>query len=104
MYAILIPSISRETLTPPAGGLASRDYQLSLLAVAILLFDPLIGMPKALVERRVGLPFQDLLDERVVAVAAADAARGAEIVLPLEPDAGYSFHLADQLINRDQLA
>src|ERR1700722_1962677 len=76
--------------------------EFSLLAVEILLFYPLVGMPKADVKTSVRLPPEDLFDECIVTVATAHAAWSSKVILPCQIDSCDSFDLGYQFINRNQ--
>ena len=77
---------------------------LALFAFVILLFDPPVGGGEAFVQRGGWLPLEHLLDECVVAVAAHDPARRAQVVMPLELHAGDSFDLGQQFVDGNQFA
>src|SRR5688500_12610743 len=49
-----------------------------------LVVDPAVGDLEAVAEPRVRLPAEDLVDQRVVAVAAVDALGGVEVVAAFE--------------------
>src|SRR5438309_153081 len=83
---------------------SSHDDPEAALATMVLIPDPLMGLTQAAFERRVRLPAELLLDERVIAVATGDPARGAEIVTSDELHAGDRLHFADELVDGHELA
>src|SRR5205085_1354474 len=57
----------------------------SLLA-GHLIVDPAVGLLHAVAEAGVGLPAEELLDQRVVTIAAVHALGGRQVVVPLQLD------------------
>src|SRR5437879_10720378 len=64
-----------------------------------LVFDPGVGQGEALAQTDERRPVEFFLDECVVAVAAGDAFRGAEIVVERELDRDDLFHDVDELVD-----
>src|SRR3982075_950646 len=73
------------------------------LARGHLVVDPLVGLLHAVLETDGGRPTHQLLDQVVVAVAAAHALGRIELVGALEPDAGDLLDDVDQAVDADQL-
>ena len=97
---------SGDRLPPKLGsreGL-SNNPSLSSFAGKVLIVDPAIGPFEASAQRGVRLPMQILPDEGVVAVAAIDALRRAEIVVALQFDACKFLGEINELVDRDGLA
>ena len=67
-------------------------------------FDPLVGLGHARAQVDFRLPAEHALDQRVVAVAAADALGSIEIVVPLDLDPGNLLHDIHQLVDGDEFA
>jgi len=65
--------------------------------------DPSVGFLEAFAQADGGFPAELLLDERVVAAAAADAFGGIQLVRALEFDAGDVFDHVDQLVDGHHL-
>ena len=57
-----------------------REDELSLLALRVLLFDPIVGVTQSDIQTSARLPFQHLLDKSIVAIAASHTARRFEII------------------------
>src|SRR6266508_1327826 len=68
-----------------------------------LVVDPPVGALEPVLERNRRLPAEQLADERVVAVPAADALGLGQVVPPLELDAGDLLDDVDEAVDRDQL-
>src|SRR5688572_11872539 len=66
-----------------------------------LVLDPAVGDFKAVAQLRVRLPAEDLVDQRVVAVAAVDALGRVEVVAAFELDAADVLGDVDELVDRD---
>src|SRR5579872_2220837 len=66
--------------------------------------DPRVGPREAVAQGRRRLPAEQRPDQRVVAVAAADAFRRREIVAALERHAGDAFDDRDEAVDGDHLA
>ena len=62
--------------------IVSRTTPLARLAAGVLVGDPGVGLGQAVGQRSVRLPVEDAADHGVVAVAAAHAPRGVELIVP----------------------
>jgi len=79
-------------------------HALAGLARGVLGLDPRVGFRETLVQGRVRLPLEHLLDEGVVGIASGHAQRRVQLVGALELHAGDLFHLADQRVDGDEFA
>src|SRR5262245_58381121 len=83
-------------------GVAPTGLHLNLLRLRLarhLVVDPAVGLFQTVAELRIRLPAEDLVDQRVVAVAAGDALGGVEIVVALELHAGDRLGHIDELVD-----
>src|SRR5690349_2270983 len=78
--------------------LASAIAGCSLPLAGHLVVDPAVGLLHAVAELGVGLPAEEFLDQRVVAVAAVHALGGRQVVVPLKLDAGDLLDDVDELV------
>src|SRR5262249_6000947 len=91
----------RATLFGGHGAREGVDHRAA--ARSHLVVDPLVGLLHAGLETDGGPPAQQLLDQRIVAVAPAHALGRIELVAALEPDTGDLLDDVDQPVDAHQL-
>src|SRR5579862_5091242 len=80
-----------------------REDELSLLALRVLLFDPIVGVTQSDIQTSARLPFQHLLDKSIVAIAASHTARRFEIIFSAQFYLGDCLNHDHKRVNRDEL-
>ncbi len=83
---------------------STNAHALPGLAGRVLRRDPHIGFRKAFVQGRVRFPCEDLLDERVVGVAAGHTLGCVEVIFPIHFHTRDCFDLRKQFVDRNQFA
>ena len=82
----------------------SGRNRLSGSSVTELFLDPGVRLGNTVAKRSIRLPIQNLSDKRIVAVSAGDTLWGSQIILAHHANPCNCLNLADQFVDRKQLA
>ena len=93
-----------QILQRPTTPVLLFDHPFALLSGVILFLNPFEGLSQAMVQCCAGLPFQFLLDKRIVAVATGHSTRRVQVVIPFKLDPRDFLDLRDQVIDGNQFA